>query len=108
MNVYFSIVTFDSNLFKKFTGLSKGFRKHLLHYVFTSYLAPVSDSFNTAYSAHGLSVVSRYLSLTPISFCNESGSRLDIALKVNVSKESSPKSVTIGYRYELEKEERDN
>lgn len=102
MNVYFSIVTFDSNLFKKFTGLSKGFRKHLLYYVFTSYLAPVSDSFNSAYSIHGLNVVSRYLSLTPISFCNESGSRLDIALSVSTQK-SSAGSVTIGYRYELEK-----
>ena len=48
MNVYYTMVTYDSNLFKKFMQLAKGLRKHLLFYVFEE-MAGVSDAFMKKY-----------------------------------------------------------
>lgn len=33
MNIYYTIVSYDSKLFKKFMLLSRGMRKHLLFFV---------------------------------------------------------------------------
>ena len=46
MSIFFELVKLEGPLFKKFMQLSRGFRKHLLFYVFTEYMQPVAESFN--------------------------------------------------------------
>ena len=83
MKIFFLLVQFKGDLFKKFMQMSRGFRKHLLYHVFQEYMKPISDSFDSKYlNTVGFKVVNRYLSLTPITFCGEIGSRLDVALRI--------------------------
>lgn len=48
MSLYYQIVTYDSNLFKKFVQLSRGMRKHLLFYTFES-LEDIMENFMKKY-----------------------------------------------------------
>ena len=57
MSVFFKIVSYEGSLFKTFTRLSRGFRKHLLYYVFSEYLKPIAESFNKQYKEFGLEVI---------------------------------------------------
>ena len=110
MSVYYLIVKYSNGLFKKFTQLSVGFRKHLLYHLFTEYLQPISNGFLEIYQRQGLEVISRYLTLTPITFCNEAGTRLDAVLTVSVAKKASQmvgKSVALGCTYQLDNDEAD-
>jgi hypothetical protein len=49
MKIFFEFVKCEGSLFKKFMRLSRGFRKHLLYHIFTEYMIPVADSFNSRY-----------------------------------------------------------
>ena len=105
MNIYFLIVKYRGDLFKKFMQLSRGFRKHFLYHVFTEYMIPIADSFNETFkSSYGFEVFDRYLSLTPITFCGEAGSRLDVSLRIKTPQKSklTDKSVTLALKYELD------
>lgn len=57
MSIYFKIVQYDGMLFKTFTKLSRGFRKHILYHVFNE--QRMSESFNQTYQTCGMKVVSR-------------------------------------------------
>ena len=82
MSVYCNIVQYDGTLFKQFTQVSRGFRKHLLFYIFTEFLSPIAEGFTRAYGKEGYQVIHRSLTWEPISFCNEVGARLDATLKI--------------------------
>ena len=104
MNIYFKIVSYDGRMFKKFVCLSKGMRKHLLFYVFDSTFQIAKD-FNRKYGQL-LIVESRFLSLTPLSFNKEEGTRLEMSLRVRVKPEAKKivnKSIIISNGFSLEK-----
>jgi len=48
MNIYYTIITYDGKLFKQFTKLSRGMRKHLLFHVFERFEG-VCHSFQKKY-----------------------------------------------------------
>lgn len=48
MNIFYTFVTYDARLFKKFLMLSRGMRKHLLFYTF-DLLNPVLTKIDAAY-----------------------------------------------------------
>jgi hypothetical protein len=50
MNIFFMLVKFKGELFKKFMQMSRGFRKHMLYHVFTEYMKPVAEDFDKKYS----------------------------------------------------------
>ena len=85
--------------------MSRGFRKHLLYHVFSEYMKPISENFDKMYKqAIGFEVVNRYLCLTPITFCGEVGSRLDVALRIKTPKRSklTNESVKLALTYEVD------
>jgi hypothetical protein len=71
MNIYFLIIQYETNLFKMFLTLARGLRKHLLFYIFETYINPISNSFKKQYLTHGLELEKSYISMSPISFCRE-------------------------------------
>jgi len=54
-----------------FLTLARGLRKHLLFYIFETYINPISNSFKKQYLTHGLELEKSYISMSPISFCRE-------------------------------------
>jgi len=59
-------------------------------------MKPISDNFDKMYKQTiGFEVKNRYLSLTPITFCGEVGSRLDVALRVKTPDRSKLTSESV-------------
>lgn len=82
--------------------LSRDFRKHLLHHLFTEFLSPIAEAFTEAYGKAGFRVLDRCISWQPISFCREAGARLDVTLHVEIDRKAKyrGKCVTLGFMYE--------
>ena len=90
MNIYYLFSTYDTKLFKKLLLLSRGMRKHLLFYVFEEVKETILERFKQKYSLF-FDYESFFLSLQPISFCKESGMRLDAVLKFKLNEKTSRK-----------------
>ncbi len=104
MEIFYRITSYDPKIFKKFLALSKDLHKHLLFHCFLT-TRDLSHAFTRKYGQL-LTLESRYLSLTPISFGAEEGLRLDLTLRVEVkpgAKKIQGQSVIISNRYNLEK-----
>ncbi len=104
MEIFYRITSYDPKIFKKFLALSKDLKKHLLFHCFDT-TRDLSHAFTRKYGQL-LTLESRFLTLTPISFGSEEGSRLDLTLRVYVkpdSKKIQGQSVIISNRYNLEK-----
>jgi hypothetical protein len=68
-------------------------------------MKPISENFDKTYKQTiGFEVVNSYLSLTPITFCGEVGSRLDVALRVKTPDRSklTNESVKLALTYEVD------
>jgi hypothetical protein len=68
-------------------------------------MKPISENFDRMYKQKiGFEVVNRYLSLTPITFCGEVGSRLDVALRISTPDRSklTNESVKLALSYEVD------
>ncbi|CDW85380.1 UNKNOWN [Stylonychia lemnae] len=105
MNIFYTIISYDGKLFKKFLCLSNGMKNHILFYVFDK-TKKISHDFHRKYGQL-LELQSRSLIVKPLSFGKEEGVRLDLSLRVKIKKEAKKiqgKSIIFSNGYNLEKQ----
>ena len=94
-----SLINYDGMLLKKFLLLSKGMYKHLIFYLMDQ-LKHLEASFSHAFGFY-FDFINSYITQTPISFCKESGVRIDYILRLKVKNECKKfkgKSMIVSYQ----------
>ena len=88
MSLFYTILTFDNtgHLLPKFLALSRSFRKHLLWHIFHDELAVITERFKARYG-QVMAIEEKWISMKPMSFCNEQGMKMDLGLKVRMRAE---------------------